>query len=182
MKKFLIVLLVLGFCPLANALELREDSKSDIYSLAYDSNTGMLLMLTDTAIASGGGKEMYWAIKVVTETVSLDNQSFKNFRYPAADDNFSVYVEGSAVLGDLIEGTNGILGGIYIVSGGPIPIGKVLYDIPVTAATVNSEILLGALNEEMSAIATVLWEGTFIPEPATIALLCLGGLLLKKKR
>ena len=163
MKKLLILMVVLAVASLANAL--------------------VTVAVSDTEVEKGG---------TVTISVSSDNA--------AAYMKYLDMAKGKATLGPVTIYTEAGYDAAVVSYSTPT-----LYDLELTAVeldTLTGQPVTAGLHFSVVATAigdvgdtfeiellngsTYAWEDgetvTIIPEPATIALLCLGGLLLRKKK
>jgi hypothetical protein len=177
MKKFVVLMLVLAMASLASALTLQEDSQSGMLSLSYDGTYLSVVLLTDLGYTANELDD-YFGIDLVTGSGTISGADCSVLE---GSDDYSIFIEsGGEVLGDYLAGTNGVFGGVSTFSY-TIPAGTVIWNISISGLENGDEIRLGMLNADWDAYESIYFEGTFIPEPATIALLCLGGLLIRKK-
>ena len=171
MKKFLVLLLVLGMASAANAtLSWVDASDADLTSVSLLPGTSITVYLSsDTANLSA----VNWVdpctatIAAVTGGSALagaGNSATFNGVNPSG---YTGWGRGESKTGD--------------PTGAPISIGK-WYEVVITATGVNgqsttmSSDYYGGAGSSDSLIVNI------IPEPATLVLLGLGGLLLKRKK
>jgi hypothetical protein len=158
MKKLLSLVLVLALTSLASAT----------FSLTLVGST--ISMSSDVAVAPAGGLEMYWALlgtagMTISDSGAVAAQSGTGFDMQINGD-----VSGAGLTG------NGTWGTLF-TTGGSIAAGDLFTGFTFTG---TGTVTLVKILEDFSG-----FDGDqaslIIPEPATIALLCLGGLLLRKK-
>jgi hypothetical protein len=162
MKKLLVLVLVLAFASLANATYIISINLAG--NLITVSNDAAMLGGIDTGLGIIGN-------------ATFDTITYRTVGAPTSD---PVVVDYSAQ--DLIDfdlGGLGYTGGMKTVFWGdpvltPNPAGM-WYTIGVTGTP-------GTVIVMADSSGTPLGGSVVIPEPATIALLCIGGLLLRKKK
>ena len=190
MKKLLALILVLGFASLASAgLQIsvngiQEPLESEI--VLMPSETVILDIWTDADIAGDAG---YYAM-----IVGIGNGSITggDVVVDPANQGVSVYDDAVNVGGIPVpEGTNGVWGGVTVFPGEPvIPAGSTLIDgilFHCEAPDINPGDTLVQLVEVDGftwTVTGVLDEVVIhqIPEPASLALLGLGGLFLRRRK
>jgi hypothetical protein len=191
MKKFLVLLMVLGMASQASAL-LRisvngnpypEDSQ---YTL-MPSETLSLDIWTTTAITPGAG-EGYWAL-VATALDAHISGGVVIPALPTAEPGVVIYDDAVGV-GEIVGlGTqNGVWGGIGLTGLGTYAIGATVYD----EILFHCERLSGDVVINLYRLDSPTWsvieppEDSVIihqiPEPMTMALLGLGGLFLRRRK
>jgi hypothetical protein len=179
MKKMLTLVLILSVASLASALSLRQDSQSGMLSLSYDGTHLTINLLSDLGYTEDELDD-YFGLEIVNNAGAAI--STEGFSVLTGSDDYSIFIEnGGEVLGDYLAGTNGVFGGVSSFST-TIPAGAVIWDIAISGLTDGTEIRLGMLNADWDGYESVYFEGTFIPEPMTIALLSLGGLFLRRRK
>jgi hypothetical protein len=197
MKKMLTLMVILSVASLAGAsLQISaggnwNPADSEIYVLP--SQTTTLGIWTDASIPAG----ISFALVCNTSggTISVSNEGTE-YVGPikgtgGTDGDIMGFIYSPAVANGLPlpEGEDGAFGGIGVFAGtgivyvepGVLLFDNIVFHCEGPGDTVIKLYMLS--NEDMSIIGT---EDTVIvhqiPEPATIALLCLGGLLLRKKK
>jgi hypothetical protein len=162
MKKLLALVLVLGCVSLANAAFILEATPSV-------GGDYVITVSCDTAVAPAGGSEMYWALLVdagsLTDAGAMAKQTGVGFDMQLYGD-----ISGAGLPG---IGTWGTL----FTTGGAIPAGILFDGFVANGAMVVSLVqILPDFSGYGDTVATAI-----IPEPATMALLALGGLLFRRK-
>ena len=162
MKKLLVLMLILALASLANA--------AIEWSLSYDDITGVVSL----DITNNEG-QMYIGMAVDSSEATLSGF--------AAGDDAPQDTDQFAILPDDLEGYGQgelwaaahITTGPQVFNDGEWLVADFDFASGVTSATVSA-LSFDEETETCAVEATIL-----IPEPATIALLCFGGLLLRKK-
>jgi hypothetical protein len=168
MKNLLVVLAVLAVATVANA------------NLTLSVVGQNLSISTDTAIAAGGGLETYYALVVPTASGTLSGGS------PAialTDAGWDVAVYNDAVNTGGIPvptGTNGVWGEFF-TTGGAIPQGALISGVTYAGKTPVVATLY-AVNGSDWSLGAQLSQVNITPEPATMVLLGIGGLLFARKK
>jgi hypothetical protein len=175
MKKLLILVMVLAMASLASAtLTLSTTSTGPLAA----EETATLSVGTDAVISAGVG-EGYWAIG--TKTVDGTNTGGISL-YAATEGGITIAEDavGSGI--PLPEGENGVWGMIALGTIPSVPIGGIIDEITFTcksAVDVVVTLYYSVDAVEFAAVDTV--TITQIPEPVTMVLLGLGGLLLRRR-
>ena len=171
MKKLLFVLLILSIAPMAGAtLSLRVNGA--------DAGDAITMAPSDTALIGVNQSEVHnFVAYVVLMTQGPGSWTGVSHVYaPPALAN----VEGWTYYGTDVDPSMDIWGGNFslpgLAQGGPGVFGDVQFhcDGP-------GDVTILLLDEDQNEV-DALTIHQVIPEPATIALLCLGGLLLRKKK
>jgi len=176
MKKLLVLVLVLGLASLAGAaivspMDLVANEALDTFSIVLTGNTNANGM--DSVIDGQGG---YWILLGVDTDSGAIN---------LAHSAMLEILEKSAIYGDvgdtgLFGAGSGVYGAFYTLTMGAWTAETGTYANGFTLQEGATEVSLYAV-DDAGTLATLV-ETIIIPEPATIALLCLGGLLLRKKK
>lgn len=162
MKKLLVLMVVLAFASLASAVIVSPMEIKDNGDGTY--GIDLISGMSDTVDYSGG----YWALVGVDyATGHLTN--------PAILDASQLYDSSTQVgLGE------GALGGFVTYTMNAWSSTAGVYADGYTALEGATALYLWQLDDGYGQIGIV--DTLIIPEPATITLLCLGGLLLRKKK
>jgi hypothetical protein len=170
MRKVVALILVLGMASLANAG----------YEIAVSGTSAEVDNVGLAATYQG-----FFAVIGITGEVGVSGGMVG----PQAPDLTGVYgpINDGSGIDALFPTGNGIYGSISsssIATGSPLPLGIFIDQIVLeyTPGPKESPIQLWALNED-GTVGDLLAEGTVmvIPEPATLAILGLGALLLRRK-
>jgi len=200
MKKLLVFMLILCTVSVAGALQisvngLEAPADSTIFMAPYTHI--MLDIHADTALAAGFANT--WALIVNSDAGFLTAAGVINPAYDnvEVDPPYDIGMVAIAMAyGDpipaleqpfpMLSGVNGMFG-LIVVFEGTIPAGTWLVDyidFECTAPDIDAVIQLVQLDDNTGWPTGFVYDTVTIhqiPEPATIALLCLGGLLLRKK-
>jgi hypothetical protein len=175
MKKLLVLMLVLGMASwtsagmVGNVLEINVDGFPVV---AATLGTHTLSITNAQQIASGSNEGYFLLVTDLTNAIDASMATMLNADLFIMDD--------AAGLGQPVPaGTNGAIGGVFDF-GAAYPIGTVLFDgISLTANTVGY-VQIYAVEDDGVTIGQLM-DTVIIPEPATLAILGLGALLLRRK-
>jgi len=172
MKKMLALVLVLGLASLASAaITLQQDSQSGIFSLSYAG--GMLTISASSAVPVD--PFIYVGLQTSGSAVISDTG------WSSIHADTTIFA-GTPLSGTL-AGANGIVAGIGTTGTTSIGSGNILWNIAISGIANGDTIKLGLLNDNWDGYNQVYYTGTFmVPEPATMSILALGGLLLRRKK
>jgi len=185
MKKMLILMLVLGMASITNAaLQISVSGNwnpVDSEITLLPSEEVILDIWTDAAIPDA----VTWALYCNTSLGIISGGL-----YVGPDDGGNIYgfnYEPASAFGVITPvGEDGIMGGIAVFGGSGIAADTLLYDQILFHCEGEGETLisLGLVNSDTGEIIEVMDSVIIhqVPEPATIALLGLGGLLLRRKK
>ena len=185
MRKLLTLILVLAMASVTNAaLQISVDGNwnpVDSEIVLVPSDEVILDIWTDAAIPDG----LTWALICNTSLGTITGGA-----YVGPDDGGNIlgfiYEPASAYGVVVPPGEDGVMGGIAVFSGSGIAADTLLYDGIVFHCEAEGETLitLGLVSDSTGEIIEVMDSVIIhqIPEPATIALLGLGGLLLRRKK
>jgi hypothetical protein len=159
MKKLLVLMIVLALASLANAVTITGDynSTTKVISVSVADNEGSLYL--GISVTDGDG---------VVGSFGLGADA------PASSENFDMMGEGQYYP----DNGEGELWTMVHVSGTPVYVdGEWL--VATFSGSTPSTVTVWSFVEDGEVFTEE--EVIVIPEPATIALLCLGGLLIRKK-
>jgi hypothetical protein len=193
MKKLFVLMLVLGLASAASAAaglaisvgDDNEPADSDYYVL--ENGTLTLDVHATTDIVGAGAGEGDWVL-ICDEALGTIRDG-NTVPYGDVSLNIMWTASGSGVV-DLPEGYDGDVGTVIVFGTTlTVPSGTVLFDDIVFTCLVGEgdvTIILAKINEDWEYMGDDWIYDTVvihqIPEPATIALLGLGGLLLRRRR
>ena len=187
MRNLVILMLVLGLASVASAtLQISVDGDpepidSEIFLLP--SEIAILDIWTDADISPGVG-EVYWALVCRTADGTISG----GIVVPPYDTEPGIVIYPDPVANGvpgLPQGANGVWGGISLTGViSLIPAGDVIYDdIEFHCEWAPNDVVIELYTTDFGTSelvdAVVIHQ---IPEPATIALLGLGGLLLRRRK
>jgi hypothetical protein len=193
MKKLLIFVLVLGLTSVANGglLNISVNGNIDPQDSEYYLTPSEVVTLDIHVGAdiSSGNNEGYWVMYCQTQCASISGGYVTE---PwASDPSLDIFIDDDAVGNGGIPipaGTNGVWGGIFTF-GTVIPASTILYDgiifhcesdapecldTVITLQRVNDDWTMGDILDTL-----VIHQ---VPEPASMLLLGLGGLLLRRRK
>ena len=184
MKKMLILLLVLGLTSVASAaLEISINGNYDLdYIEICPSDTLILDIGTDIPIGPGGVGEGLWALGCATTCGAISG----GIVIPAhADYEIGIVpsFEDLGVNGHPV-GHNGVAGWIYSF-GAEIPAGTIYDQINFHCESENGPTIVSLYQLDDNGTVVAVWDTITInqvPEPASMLLLGLGGLLLRRRK
>jgi hypothetical protein len=176
-KVSLVVVALLAIAPFAsaamigNVLEINVNG-TPVSSIAPGTYT---LSLTNNAEIASGSNEGYFLL--VTDVANLIDAS------AATVLNEDLFImDDAAGLGQAVPpGTNGPIGGVFDFNAA-YPIGTILFGAISLTASVPGSVQVWAVDDDGVTIGQMMDSVTITPEPATLALLGLGGLLLRKRK
>jgi len=186
MKKLLVLMLVASLCALANGVIMTLEISVGGNPEPVDSEIVLvpsqciMLDVWSSGYTPGGGDDVYWALVVLDNYEGTINSDSGRCLMPPAPDGSSLLPAGD--WDEYFPGSGGVYGAIMSTSGVVAP-----------ASTYFDEIIFHCDSPHDAVVQ--LWStldfGTYLledqviihqPEPATIALLSLGGLLLRKRK
>lgn len=192
MKKLLVLVLVLSMATMASA-SLRisvngEQQPSYCFIGPLVGQTFTLGIWTDAAIIAGTNDNFYFDLVGSTAFGTID---YTTGNVLIADNGIALFSNASAA-GEgfpLTPGIDGISGGITLFTLPSIAAGTQIFDgINYTASALGFQTLLlyesiDGTPDTTTLVDTVsFFQDTPIPEPMTLGLLGLGGLILKKRK
>jgi len=166
MKKLLVLALVLGMASLANATLV----------MSFDAGTSLVTVSTDAALGQGYNQ----LFAVVTDVGTLSDALVLNPPF-----NGSTYVGNIDTLiasdwGGFPAGKAGYAGNILVDTSTAIAAGTALFTMKYAGPQTTAELVLGDENFNYTGVASTVVVG--VPEPATLAVLGLGALMLRRKK
>jgi hypothetical protein len=180
MKKLLIFMLVLGMASLASAtLQISVNdinNPDDPLSLTEGSHT--LDIWTDADIKTGIG-EVFYALAGLSD-LGIAGGTLTNSEWWGC----FIYDDAAGSGIAVPSGDNGVFGGMFTSSTTQtIPAGSRIFDgINLTYDGQITTLTLYEINGDTGELIRTMDTVNLVPEPATIALLGLGGLLLRRRK
>jgi hypothetical protein len=188
MKKLLTLMLVLGMTSMAGAaLQISVNGEfnppeSSVIITEVPSGVVTLDIWSTVPISPQGEGEGMWALVCQTSGGSISGGqaviSHADWMFIIADDAILGGVTG------LAEGENGVFGGIFTF-GADIPADTTIYDYIEFHCEGPGEVVVILYQLDVYQQVIGIWDTVTIhqiPEPATMSLLSLGGLLLLRRR
>ena len=192
MKKLLIFMLVLGMASLASAqLQIsvngNKEPMDSEYVLIAPSGTLTLDIWTTHEIAPPPGTgEGYFAMVAQESQATISGGIVVYPLVPPMDEGIMILddVKGMGGFPGMVEGENGVTGGIALTRLPNIPAGATIYDGILFHCEGPGDVTIHLLWTVDFMTGVVIDSVTIhqMPEPATIALLGLGGLLLRRRK
>ena len=187
MKKLLVLLLVLGMASYASAalqISVNGDPNPEDSTIYLDvSDTVMLDIYSTVPIAAGDpGENEYWGLTCQTSCGYISGGMAVQV---GADWSFEIFDDAAGVgMGNLPQGENGV-GGMMATFGAPIPADTLYDEIIFHCESLNGPTTVTLWRADDGGVVFETWDTVVIhqiPEPATMALLSLGGLFLLRRR
>ena len=184
MKKLLVLAMILSLTAMANAMVLQISVNGDpdpVDSEITVAPSDELILNIHTPDGYTTGSDVYWALVVLEGPGTINPQSGIVIKGPAPDGSELLPYESWGPYFPQ-PGTSGVTGSIISYSAPTAPAG-VYFDDILFHCEGEGDVVIQLVSTPDFGTCTV--EDTLIihqiPEPATIALLCLGGLLIRKK-
>jgi hypothetical protein len=177
MKKLLVLMLVLGMASLASAGMIGNVLEINVGGVAVDEITApgtYTLSITNAQQIASGSNEGYFLL--VTDLANVIDSSLSTML------NGDLFImDDAAGLGQPVPaGTNGSIAGVFDF-GAAYVVGTVLFDGITLTANAPGNVAVYAVEDDGVTIGQMMDSVAITPEPATLAILGLGALLLRRK-